>query len=139
MKRFLLPLITSLLLGGPALAQQPVQAIIRTLKDPKSKQVLVVAHRADWRNEPENSIRGIESAIKMGVDMVEIDLKKSKDGVLILMHDNLLDRTTSGKGRPADYTWTLNSSSLPSATSTAAPPGSASRASSSACWRPRVG
>jgi glycerophosphoryl diester phosphodiesterase len=105
MKQFFLPLVASLLLGGPALAQQPVQAIIRTLKDAKSNQVLVVAHRADWRNEPENSIRGIESAIKMGVDMVEIDLKKSKDGVLILMHDNLLDRTTTGKGRPADYTW----------------------------------
>jgi glycerophosphoryl diester phosphodiesterase len=47
----------------------------------------VVAHRADWRHEPENSIPGIEAAIKMGVDMVEIDLKKSKDGVLLLMHD----------------------------------------------------
>ncbi|NML64349.1 glycerophosphodiester phosphodiesterase family protein [Hymenobacter sp. RP-2-7] len=93
------------LLGGPALAQQPVQAIIRTLKDPKSKQVLVVAHRADWRHEPENSLRGIESAITLGVDMVEIDLKKSKDGVLILLHDQTLDRTTSGHGRPADYTW----------------------------------
>jgi glycerophosphoryl diester phosphodiesterase len=98
-------LAASLLLAAPALAQQPVQAIIRTFKDPVTKQVIVVAHRADWRHEPENSIVGIESAIKMGVDMVEIDLKKSKDGVLILMHDETLDRTTTGTGRPADYTW----------------------------------
>ena len=97
-------LAAGLLLATPALAQQPVQAIIRIFKDPATKQVIVVAHRADWRNEPENSIPGIESAIKMGVDMVEIDLKKSKDGVLILMHDETLDRTTNGKGKPADYT-----------------------------------
>ena len=97
-------LAAGLLLATPARAQQPVQAIIRTFKDPATKQVIVVTHRADWRNEPENSIPGIESAIKMGVDMVEIDLKKSKDGVLILMHDETLDRTTTGKGKPADYT-----------------------------------
>lgn len=101
----LLSLAAGLLLAAPALAQQPVQAIIRTFKDPTTKQVIVVAHRADWRREPENSIVGIESAIKMGVDMVEIDLKKSKDGVLILMHDETLDRTTTGHGKPADYTW----------------------------------
>lgn len=104
MKSFL-SLAAGLFLAAPALAQQPVQAIIRTFKDPTTKQVIVVAHRADWRREPENSIAGIESAIKMGVDMVEIDLKKSKDGVLLLMHDETLDRTTTGHGKPADYTW----------------------------------
>jgi glycerophosphoryl diester phosphodiesterase len=98
-------LAAGLLLTFPALAQQPVQAIIRTMKDPATKQVIVVAHRADWRREPENSIPAIEAAIKMGVDMVEIDLKKSKDGVLLLMHDETLDRTTTGHGKPADYTW----------------------------------
>lgn len=101
----LLSLAVGLLLAAPALAQQPVQAIIRTFKDPTTKQIIVVAHRADWRHEPENSIPAIEAAIKMGVDMVEIDLKKSKDGVLLLMHDETLDRTTTGHGKPADYTW----------------------------------
>lgn len=101
----LFSLAAGLLFAAPALAQQPVQAIIRTFKDPATRQVIVVAHRADWRREPENSIAGIESAIKMGVDMVEIDLKKSKDGVLLLLHDETLDRTTTGHGKPADYTW----------------------------------
>ncbi|ASK29934.1 glycerophosphodiester phosphodiesterase [Chryseobacterium sp. T16E-39] len=64
---------------------------------PKDK-ILVVAHRGDWRNYPENSIKAIESAIKMGVDIVEIDLQKTKDGQLIVMHDKKLDRTTTGKG-----------------------------------------
>lgn len=66
--------------------------------------ILVVSHRADWRNAPENSLQAIQNCIKMGVDMVEIDLKKTKDGQLILMHDKTIDRTTTGKGKPGDYT-----------------------------------
>lgn len=64
--------------------------------------VLVASHRGDWRNFPENSREGINSAIEMGVDIVEIDLQRTKDGTLILMHDAKLDRTTTGKGKVAD-------------------------------------
>lgn len=64
----------------------------------------VVAHRGDWRNAPENSLQSILNCIEAGVNMVEIDIKKSKDNVLILLHDNTLDRTTTGKGKPSDYT-----------------------------------
>lgn len=66
--------------------------------------ILVVSHRADWRNAPENSLQAIQNCIEMEVDMVEIDLKKTKDGQLILMHDKTIDRTTTGKGRPEEYT-----------------------------------
>lgn len=66
--------------------------------------ILVVAHRADWRNAPENSLQAIKNCIELGVDMVEIDLKKTKDGHLILIHDKKIDRTTTGKGVPQDYT-----------------------------------
>lgn len=69
-----------------------------------SDDVLVVSHRGDWRNAPENSLQAIRNCIDMGIDMVEIDLKKTKDGHLILMHDKTIDRTTTGKGRPEDYT-----------------------------------
>jgi glycerophosphoryl diester phosphodiesterase len=41
----------------------------------------------------------------MGVDMMELDLKKTKDGVLVLMHDGTLDRTTTGHGKVSDYTY----------------------------------
>ncbi|MEZ0611821.1 glycerophosphodiester phosphodiesterase family protein [Fibrella sp. WM1] len=105
MRRFLL-LLTSVLITSLAWAQsEPVEAIIRELHNPASKQVLVVAHRGDWRGAPENSLMCIEKAIQMGVDIVEIDLKKTKDGVLILMHDATIDRTTSGHGKPEEYTW----------------------------------
>lgn len=64
--------------------------------------VLVTSHRGDWRNFPENSLEAIESAIKMGVDIVELDVQKTKDGTLILMHDETLNRTTTGKGKISD-------------------------------------
>lgn len=67
--------------------------------------VIVVAHRADWRNFPENSLEAVQSAIDMGVDMLELDVQRTKDGVLILMHDQKLDRTTTGSGSIADFTW----------------------------------
>jgi glycerophosphoryl diester phosphodiesterase len=66
--------------------------------------VLVVAHRGDWRNACENSILAIENAIEMGVDIIEIDLKKTADNELILMHDYTLNRTTTGKGFVKDHT-----------------------------------
>ena len=69
-----------------------------------SSLLIVVALRADRRNAPENSLQGIQNCIDMGVDMVDIDLKKTKDGHLVLMHDKLINRTMNGKGRPEDYT-----------------------------------
>ncbi len=69
------------------------------------EKVGVVLHRGDWRNAPENSLLAIENSIKMGGDMVEIDLKMTKDSVLILMHDTRIDRTVTGKGKPSDFTY----------------------------------
>ena len=65
---------------------------------------MVVSHRGDWRNAPENSIQAFQNCIDMGVDMVELDLKKTKDGVLVLMHDKKIDRTMNGKGIAENFT-----------------------------------
>ena len=105
-----------ILFGAAALlcscASQPEPAagrrtdrILAELHDPASKKVLVVSHRGDWRNWPENSIPAIESVIRMGVDIMELDLKLTKDSVLVLCHDKTIDRTTSGKGRVCDITY----------------------------------
>jgi len=80
------------------------ERLIRELHDPQTDQVLVIAHRGDWRNAPENSLYAYQRAIDLGVDMIEVDLEKSKDGVLIILHDHTLNRTTTGKGKPGDYT-----------------------------------
>lgn len=85
-------------------AQQQVAEIRENLWNGNPAHVLVVSHRADWRNAPENSLQAIQNCIDMGVDMVEVDLKKTKDGHLILMHDRLINRTMNGKGEVKDFT-----------------------------------
>ncbi len=104
MKKILLFIYVSMMWVGYVFAQQTIDHIWEGFNEPVNKSVLVVSHRADWRNAPENSLQAIQNCIDMGVDMVEIDLKRTKDGHLILMHDKTIDRTTTGKGRPEDYT-----------------------------------
>lgn len=84
-----------------------VEAIRKELLDSRGKQVLVVAHRGDWRHAPENSVQAIKNCIEMGVDMVEIDVRRTKDGQLVVIHDETIDRTTTGSGLVSD--WTLDS------------------------------
>lgn len=81
------------------------ESIVKEIHDPSSKTVLVACHRGDWRNYPENSLAAIESVIKMGADIVEIDLALTKDSVLVVCHDRTIDRTTTGKGLIADITY----------------------------------
>ena len=86
---------------------QPVSVdeLIANLEDSRNDEVIVVAHRGDWRNAPENSLQAIQNCIAMGVDMVEIDVRKTKDDVLVLMHDETIDRTTTGTGKVSELTW----------------------------------
>ena len=79
--------------------------LINNLKDASNDQIIVVAHRGDWRNAPENSIQAIKNCIELGVDMVEIDIRETVDGQLVLMHDETIDRTTTGTGKVSELTW----------------------------------
>jgi glycerophosphoryl diester phosphodiesterase len=63
---------------------------------------LVAAHRGLHTEAPENSVRSIKKAIESGIDIVEIDVRISKDGIPILMHDETVDRTTNGSGKVID-------------------------------------
>ena len=91
----------------PDLAGQVGRAdkIVKALHDPSTDYVVVVSHRGDWRNYPENSISAIKSVIRMGVDVMELDVKMTRDSVLVLSHDWTLDRTTTGSGNISDYTY----------------------------------
>lgn len=86
------------------LGQQRSIELRRKLLDPNG-DVLVTAHRAAHARYPENSIEAIREAIRLNVDIIEIDVKVSKDGVPFLMHDRTMDRTTNGKGDPEQLTW----------------------------------
>ena len=78
--------------------------------NPREK-VFIVAHRANTQKGiaeriPENSLEIIQVAIKSGiVDMVELDVRPTKDGVLVLMHDASVKRTTDGTGNVSDMTY----------------------------------
>lgn len=86
------------------LAAQRAEAIRKDVLNPHLDKVLVVAHRGNWSIAPENSLAAIDSAIRMKVDIVEIDIRKTKDGQLVLMHDDTVDRTTNGTGKVKDKT-----------------------------------
>lgn len=85
-------------------AQDRAKVLRNRLLDPNG-DVMVVAHRAAHDKYPENSIDAIREAIRLHVDIIEIDVKVSKDGVPFLMHDRTMDRTTNGKGDPEELTW----------------------------------
>ena len=61
-------------------------------------RALVVAHRGEWADMPENSIAAIEAARAAGAHMVEFDVQPSADGTFVVIHDETLDRTTDGTG-----------------------------------------
>lgn len=101
--RFIVLLLLFCLQPG-FLAAQRAEAIRKDVLNPHLDKVLVVAHRGNWSIAPENSLAAIDSAIRMKVDIVEIDIRKTKDGQLVLMHDDTVDRTTNGTGKVKDKT-----------------------------------
>lgn len=76
-----------------------------SLRDPESNYILVAAHRGSHKVYPENSLPAFFEAIKIGADIVEVDIHMTRDSVLVLMHDPTIDRTTTGNGRVADFTF----------------------------------
>ena len=64
----------------------------------------IVGHRGYSAFFPENTLRSLSAAFEAGADIVEIDLQKSSDGSVVIIHDATLDRTTNGTGAVADFT-----------------------------------
>lgn len=64
----------------------------------------IAAHRGQWRNAPENSIPAILGAARDGAQVIEIDIQRTADGHLVLMHDATVNRTTNGTGRVSELT-----------------------------------
>lgn len=63
------------------------------------KHALVVCHRGASLQAPENTLASLEKAIELGAGAVELDVRPSRDGVLYVMHDATVNRTTNGTGR----------------------------------------
>ena len=75
------------------------------IKKLDQKSLHVAAHRGAHLEQPENSIAAIEEAIRQGASVVEVDVRATKDGVLVLMHDKTVNRTTTGQGEVAKQTY----------------------------------
>jgi len=65
---------------------------------PAESYFVKIAHRGASAYEPENTIRSFSRAIELKADMIELDVRKSLDGRLVVIHDSKVDRTTNGKG-----------------------------------------
>src|ERR1700760_2099465 len=65
----------------------------------------LVAHRCGGKLAPENTLAGFDACVQHGYRMVEFDAKLSADNETFLLHDDTLDRTTSGRGAAAQQTW----------------------------------
>ena len=63
------------------------------------RRVLRIGHRGAAGHAPENTLAAIQKGIALGVDFVEIDVRRTEDGVLVVLHDETVNRTTNGKGR----------------------------------------
>lgn len=84
-------------------AQQRIDSILNDyVNHPEYK--LVAAHRAAHQKYPENSANAIQEAIRLKVDIVELDVRETKDHELVIIHDRTVDRTTNGYGKVGDLT-----------------------------------
>lgn len=87
------------------------QTVEKQDADTPREKVYIVAHRGNTlaameQFVPENSLECFEIAIQSGiVDMLEVDVRPTKDGELVIMHDATIDRTTNGKGKVSNYTY----------------------------------
>jgi len=74
-------------------------------KIPISKHsFIVIAHRGNHENAPENTILAFKNAVAIEADYVEVDLRTTKDSQLVVMHDATLDRMTDAKGLISQFT-----------------------------------
>ena len=112
MLRLVLSAVLVLGLTLPTLAApSSLKRIRKEILNPAGKNVLVTAHRGlagistgAREKYPENSLAAFANSIALGVDMIEVDVQKTKDGHLVLMHDKTVDRMTDGTGAIAKLT-----------------------------------
>lgn len=65
----------------------------------------IVGHRGAPKQAPENTLLSFQRAIALGVDWIEFDVHETRDGVLVVIHDATVDRTTDGHGKVKDMTF----------------------------------
>lgn len=75
------------------------------LRTPPLTPTQIIAHRGGPRYAPENTLAAFQHAVTQGVDWLEFDVQMTQDGVLVIIHDETVDRTTNGTGAVRDLTF----------------------------------
>jgi len=70
-----------------------------------TRQVVAISHRGEHLRNPENTIPAFEEAIRDGADFIEVDVRTTSDGKLVLSHDGKVDRRTNGRGEVSKMTF----------------------------------
>lgn len=70
-----------------------------------AQDIKVTAHRGASGYAPENTVSAVKKALEIGVDRIEIDVQQTSDGVVVLLHDKTLNRTTNAKGKVGKMTF----------------------------------
>jgi glycerophosphoryl diester phosphodiesterase len=91
----ILLVVLLLVLGGVVILSRPAPER-PALAQPA---FLVMAHQGGDKLWPGNTLYAFERAVEMGVDVLEMDIRRTADGVLVVIHDDTVDRTTNGSGR----------------------------------------
>lgn len=90
----------------PGSLPRTVDELSEWLRYRPGRRPMIVAHRGSPRpHEAENALATFEGALARGATFVELDIKETRDGVLVLNHDATLDRSTTGTGPLAERTW----------------------------------
>jgi glycerophosphoryl diester phosphodiesterase len=71
-------------------------------KESPGRKILRIGHRGACGHAPENTLASIERAIALGCVLTEVDIRRTADGALVLLHDERVDRTTNGQGLVAE-------------------------------------
>lgn len=92
-------------MGLHAQETRQFKAIYSQFMNPDPKVVMITAHRGVHNECPENSLVSFRKGIDLGIDIVEMDVRHTKDDSLVIMHDERVDRTTDGKGKVSELSF----------------------------------
>lgn len=89
--------------GEPSASERNLKADLQELAENSTFKIWLCSHRGNTQKGiedgvPENSLKAIDRAITVGTNMIEVDVRTTSDGVLVLMHDKTIERTTNGSG-----------------------------------------
>ena len=77
---------------------------MKNLWTQSEENIFVAAHRGWSAKYPENTMLAFRKAVELGVDQIEMDIRVTKDGQLVVFHDETVDRVTNGTGKVCDFT-----------------------------------